>query len=92
LIDIPKLHAATAADVDKAVAYAQAAFTGDWSSYSGEKRGLILHKLADLILEHADELAYFESLCSGIPVSFVRRGIPSMASVFRCEYYFRAVD
>ncbi|KAL3474449.1 aldehyde dehydrogenase domain-containing protein [Aspergillus californicus] len=85
LLDIPPLHTATVSDIDKAVSYAQAAFTGEWSTYSGEKRGILLHKLADLIMEHAEELAYFESRCSGIPVSFVRRGIPSMASVFR--YY-----
>jgi acyl-CoA reductase-like NAD-dependent aldehyde dehydrogenase len=67
------------------VSNAQKAFTGEWSKYTGEKRGIMLHKLADLILEHADELAYFESFCSGIPISFVKRGIPSMASVFRCK-------
>ncbi|KAJ5924920.1 hypothetical protein N7454_007559, partial [Penicillium verhagenii] len=85
IIDLPPLHVATTEDIDQAVSNAQQAFTGEWSKHTGEKRGILLHKLADLILEHADELAYFESLCSGIPISFVKRGVSSMASVFR--YY-----
>lgn len=80
------LHTASASDVDKAVDYATEAFeTGPWSTFSGEKRGICLGKLADLIEEHADEIAYFESIASGRPLMSTQRDVPMSAQVFR--YY-----
>src|SRR5690606_39627298 len=44
-------------DVDRAVRAAREAFdSGPWASMTGEARGHLLWKLADLIDEHADEL------------------------------------
>jgi aldehyde dehydrogenase (NAD+) len=56
------------ADVDKAVVAARAAFNGEWSKMSASKRGALMHRLADLIEKHADELARLESLDNGKPL------------------------
>ena len=59
---------ADAADVDKAVAAARAAFEkGDWRKMSAAQRGLLMYRLADLIEKHAEELAELESLDNGKP-------------------------
>ena len=59
-----------AADVDAAVRAAREAFDGGaWSGLSGRERGRILHRVAELIRENADELAQLESLDVGKPIS-----------------------
>ena len=59
---------ADAADVDKAVAAARAAFEkGAWRKMSASARGVLMNKLADLIEKHAEELAELESLDNGKP-------------------------
>jgi acyl-CoA reductase-like NAD-dependent aldehyde dehydrogenase len=61
---------AGAADVDAAVRAAREAFDGGaWSGLSGRERGRILHRVAELIRENADELARLESLDVGKPIS-----------------------
>ncbi|MFI6932179.1 aldehyde dehydrogenase family protein [Streptomyces sp. NPDC050287] len=61
---------AGAADVDAAVRAAREAFDGGaWSGLSGRERGRILHRIAELIRENADELAQLESLDVGKPIS-----------------------
>ncbi|MDQ1065647.1 aldehyde dehydrogenase family protein [Streptomyces canus] len=61
---------AGAADVDAAVRSAREAFDGGaWSGLSGRERGRILHRVAALIRENADELAQLESLDVGKPIS-----------------------
>lgn len=84
---ILSLAEASEADVDAAVASASKAFkTGPWSKFSGEQRAACLNKLADLIDENAKEIANFESLCSGRPLSMVSAGdLPRVAAVFRCR-------
>lgn len=80
------VHEASEAQVDQAVEYAQAAFTGSWAAYTGEQRALCLNKLADLILNHTEEVAYYESVCTGRPLAQTRMEIPRIASVFRCMF------
>ncbi|MFR0355457.1 aldehyde dehydrogenase family protein [Streptomyces sediminimaris] len=64
---------AGAADVDAAVRAARAAFDGGaWSGLSGRERGRVLHRIAELIRENADELARLESLDVGKPLSLCR--------------------
>src|SRR5271166_2377320 len=59
---------ADAADVDKAVAAARAAFErGTWRKMSAAERGLMMNRLADLIEKHKEELAELESLDNGKP-------------------------
>lgn len=79
---------ASEADVESAVRSAKAAFeTGPWATFTGAQRARCLNKLADLIDDHAEELAYLESLCSGRPYSMVLRGdMGRVAGVFRCTF------
>jgi len=59
---------ADAADVDLAAKAARHAFEhGPWRKIAAAERGQLLHKLADLIEKHADELARLESLDNGKP-------------------------
>jgi betaine-aldehyde dehydrogenase len=52
----------TAADVNRAVAAAKAAFDdGRWSKIGTSARSAVLYKLADLLEQHLDELAALES-------------------------------
>lgn len=78
---------ASEADVDAAVASALKAYKkGPWATYTGEARGKCLSKLADLVEQHAEEIAYFESLATGRPFSLVLHGdLPRVASVIRCK-------
>src|SRR5665213_747361 len=71
------------ADIDKAVAAAQAAFPA-WSHMSPSDRGRILLRVADKIEEHADELARLESLDTGHPLrDSSRLDAPRTAMTFR---------
>src|SRR5574340_725806 len=59
---------ADAADVDKAVAAARAAFDkGPWRKMTASQRGLLMYRLADLIEKNIEELAQLESLDNGKP-------------------------
>jgi betaine-aldehyde dehydrogenase len=73
----------TAADVDRAVKAARAAY-GGWSKATpGERAGALL-KLADLIEEHADELSELESDNAGKPIAAFRGDeIPFMVDNLR---------
>src|SRR5450631_4531144 len=62
-----------AADVDLAVAAARRAFeSGDWSRMKPVDRERLLHRLADLIEQHADELAELEAIDNGKSVVMAR--------------------
>jgi phenylacetaldehyde dehydrogenase len=59
---------ATDADVDRAVAAARRAFDdGRWSDLPPMVREGALHKLADILADHADELAELEAIDNGKP-------------------------
>ncbi len=74
---------ARAADVDRAVQAAQAAF-GAWRHTTAEERGRLLLKLADLIEADADELALLETRDTGHPVRDTRGlDVPRTAATFR---------
>ena len=63
---IAEIAEGDAADIDKAVKAARAAFeTGPWHSIDARERGRLLYKLADLIEENLDELAALETLDNG---------------------------
>lgn len=73
-----------AADIDLAVRAARAAFEGPWSKISASERGRLLWKIADLIDQHADELAQLESLDNGKPMTVARAAdVPLAADIFR---------
>ena len=73
----------TAEDVDRAVKAARAAYEG-WSRTTPGERALALIRLADLIEEHADELAELESDNAGKPLAAFRDDeIPFMVDNLR---------
>jgi len=60
-------------DIDRAVRAARAAFEdGPWRKISPSERGRMIWKLADLMEQHADELAELESLDNGKPAAVAR--------------------
>jgi aldehyde dehydrogenase (NAD+)/betaine-aldehyde dehydrogenase len=84
---IAQVAEAGPADVDAAVAQARAAFDdGAWARLPGGQRARILWRIADLIEEHADELARLETRDQGQPLNISAGfSVPMAAEVFR--YY-----
>src|SRR5437588_8557255 len=84
---ITQVAESDAADVDKAVAAARAAFDkGPWRKMSASQRGVLMNKLADLIEKHADELAQLEALDNGKPYHVARAAdLPLTIACYR--YY-----
>jgi len=72
IAEVPRCNAA---DVDGAVAAAKAALPA-WLDSTPAERAELLLKLADLIDEHADELAEIESRNVGKPLSYARDEMP----------------
>ncbi len=60
---------AGAEDVEDAVAAARRALP-QWAAATPGERATVLHRLADLLAEQADDLAYTESLQTGKPLTF----------------------
>ncbi|MCX9193822.1 betaine-aldehyde dehydrogenase [Carbonactinospora thermoautotrophica] len=73
-------------DVDRAVRAARRAFEeGPWRDFTPSARGKVLWRLADLVEEHAEELALIETLDNGKPLAESRGDIAFSVEVFR--YY-----
>jgi phenylacetaldehyde dehydrogenase len=75
----------TRADVDAAVDAARTALTDPaWRDITPLHRGELLHRLAELVEAHADELALIESLDNGKPVTVARAvDVGTTAKLFR---------
>jgi betaine-aldehyde dehydrogenase len=68
---IAEVADATAADADRAVAAAKAAYErGDWSRITPAERAAVIDRMADLLEERADEFARVESRNTGKPLKF----------------------
>ena len=68
-------------DIDRAVKTARAVFDAQtWSNVKPNERGRIIHRLGDLILENADELAALESLDNGKPLAIARAADVELAA------------
>jgi acyl-CoA reductase-like NAD-dependent aldehyde dehydrogenase len=77
---------ADSADIDAAVAAARRAFEApSWSGISPHVRAHLLYKIADLVEQHAEELAVLETLDMGAPLSATRGRAAQVAEIFR--YY-----
>jgi 1-pyrroline dehydrogenase len=69
---IAEVPVAGAADIDRAVLAARDAFDHGWSETTPAERSRALHRLADRIESHADELARLETLNVGKPSGVAR--------------------
>ncbi|WP_338628741.1 aldehyde dehydrogenase [Yersinia intermedia] len=76
----------TREDADLAVQAAYRAFThGEWSTLNASQRGAYLRRIGDLVLEHADWLAYVEQRDNGKLLSELSMQMRYMANYF---YYY----
>jgi aldehyde dehydrogenase (NAD+) len=83
--ELAQISEADAADVDKAVKVARNAIErGPWRKTSASERGRLLNRLADLVEQHAEELAVLETLDNGMPLSVARHvAVPLILGHFR---------
>jgi aldehyde dehydrogenase (NAD+) len=90
--EICAVYAASADDVDKAVAAARKAFkAASWKQLSGTDRGALMVKLADLVEKNAEILATIEALDNGKPYSVaLEANVPELYNVLR--YYAGLAD
>jgi len=72
-------------DVDLAVTSARAALDGEWGSMSGFARASLMRRLADIIPDHAEELARYEVADAG---KLYREMIGQLRAVNAWYYYF----
>ncbi len=79
-----------AADVAAAVAAARAAFEGPWGGLTATRRGQLLRRLADLVIEHAPRLAEIEQRDNGKLSSEVVAQVRYMGEYF--HYYAGLAD
>ncbi|HEY7850790.1 MAG TPA: aldehyde dehydrogenase family protein [Ktedonobacterales bacterium] len=74
-----------AEDINRAVAAARKAFeSGPWPKMTPSQRGRLLWRVAELIEQHADELALLETLDNGKPIKYSKASdVPLTADHFR---------
>ncbi len=72
-------------DIDRAVQAARRAFEGTWGRVKPAQRQRFLLRLADLVEQHADELAELEVLNNGMPISQSKGSIVRVVDLLR--YY-----
>ncbi len=82
---LAEMSAGTVADIDKAVSAAKSAYkSGSWSRLAPRDRMQILYDFADLIDDHAEELAVLETLDMGKPITdVVAEDIPAVIDTIR---------
>lgn len=75
-VDVTNVVLCTVGDLDRAVAAARKAFEGkSWAGMTGAGRAAVLLKTATIIRERLEELAYWETLETGKPISQSRAEI-----------------
>jgi len=85
-----QITAGSAADVDRAVAAARAALSGDWGRLTAVERGRILMKIGADVEKRADALARLEARDTGKTMSQARADIAALARYY--EFYGAAAD
>jgi phenylacetaldehyde dehydrogenase len=71
------------ADVDLAVQAARRALDGPWGQMGASERGRIIHRIGDLIMEHAEQLAELDSLDNGKPKAVAQAAdVANSADIF----------
>jgi aldehyde dehydrogenase (NAD+) len=86
---IAEVAVASEADVDRAVRTAREAFPA-WRDTDPERRGRLVGAVADIVREHAAELAALETLDQGKPRSQAESDFEGAARYF--DYYAGAAD
>ncbi|MCA1229189.1 aldehyde dehydrogenase family protein [Saccharopolyspora sp. 6M] len=90
--ELARVAACTATEVDRAVRAARTAFDdGRWRGLDPGRRKEVLLRWAELIREHADELALLDSLEMGKPLAEARR-VDVAGAAHTLTWYAEAVD
>src|SRR5690606_28976056 len=86
------IEAGTAADIDAAVKAARSSFqSGEWSRLSPGERKAVVLRWAQLMEEHAEELAALDCVDAGKPITeCLNTDMPATIDTFR--WYAEAVD
>lgn len=79
-----------AADIDLAVRAARSAYEGAWGRLTAAERGRLMYRLAQKLLDHAEELAQLEARDCGKPLKQARADAAAVARYF--EFYGGAAD
>ncbi|MGG1218846.1 5-carboxymethyl-2-hydroxymuconate semialdehyde dehydrogenase [Priestia endophytica] len=77
-------------DINKAVAAAKEAFEGSWGKMKVQNRMEYINRIADLIDEDIEEIAFLESMDTGLPISQTKKMTARAAENFR--FYARLVQ
>ncbi|MBL8308424.1 MAG: aldehyde dehydrogenase family protein [Rubrivivax sp.] len=88
--DLARIARGRAADIEAAVAAAQAAREGAWGALTAAERGRLLMAMSALVREQADELARLEALDVGKPLKQGRADALALARYL--EFYGGAAD
>ena len=88
--ELARIARGEAADIDAAVAAAQAALDGPWGALAAVDRGRILMRMSAMVLQQADELARLEALDVGKPLKQARADAIALARYL--EFYGGAAD
>jgi len=78
------------ADIDRAVAAAQAARAGDWGRMTAAERGRVLSRIGRIVLERIEDLAWLEAVDVGKPLTQARADALALARYM--EFYGGAAD
>ncbi|PFN09049.1 MULTISPECIES: 5-carboxymethyl-2-hydroxymuconate semialdehyde dehydrogenase [Bacillus cereus group] len=88
---INRVAEGSAVDINLAVAAAKHAFEiGPWGKMKVEERMKYINRIADLIDEEIEEIAYLEALDTGLPISQTKKMTSRAAENFR--FYARMVQ
>ena len=88
--ELARIARGGAADVDAAVASAQAALDGDWGRMTAAERGRVLGAVGRKVLENVELLAQLEARDVGKPLKQGRADALALARY--CEFYGGAAD
>jgi len=77
---------ATSEDAERAIFAARQSFdSGVWSAIDSEERALVMLQTAEILLERAEEIAWWEYATTGTPLRYTKNFANSAARLFR--YY-----
>ena len=88
--ELAQIARGTAADIDAAVAAAQAALDGDWGRMTAAERGRLLGAIGRKVLDHVEMLAQLEARDVGKPLKQGRADAIALARYL--EFYGGAAD